>query len=338
MSKMDTLSSVQLGLVPTHLKFVGGLVPDEQGRLPRAEQGNILVVDNLQRLQQMSAMPIDCVQIPFFAGANESDVSDLVSGLQRLNLEVSFILMVGGADPMNPADEDQVVHQLIQGLKAADQFGIRAVGSTSIEQWMQPNSSPREEEAFEKAIEQNIVVHLRAIEEANVHRLESWHIEFLRQGEFQTFTNIGKCWQFVQAINNRLGKNFFKVLVDAAHCGDSDLSIPENIALIQTIAKAGALGFFHASAKTTRGCLSTDDGWIGALLTACASTGSLKTVFVEIFHHQDPALEGLRKIDARHGIDTSLGRTYDQMVVDALEEVGRRLNNLYLRGRLTGKV
>ena len=61
-------------------------------------------------------------------------------------------------------------------------------------------------------------------------------------------------------------------MVDAAHCGDSELTIPENEETIQEISDAGALGIFHASAKTTRGCLSTDDGWIGALLSACART------------------------------------------------------------------
>ena len=28
-------TNVELGVVPTHIKFVGGLVPDGEGRLPR---------------------------------------------------------------------------------------------------------------------------------------------------------------------------------------------------------------------------------------------------------------------------------------------------------------
>ncbi len=179
---------------------------------------------------------------------------------------------------------------------------------------------------------QNVKVHTRAVNEADVENIPAWHIEFLRRGEFQTFTDIGRCWKFVSAANQALGKNFFKVLVDAAHCGDSELSIPENIELIDEIASAGSLGMFHASAKTTRGCLSTDDGWIGALLAACAQTGSLETVFVEVFHHEDPALEGLRHLDPRHGVDTRDGRSYDQLLLDGLADVGRRLNNLVARG------
>ena len=30
---------IQLGVVPTHLRFVGGLVPDAEGKFPRNEAG-----------------------------------------------------------------------------------------------------------------------------------------------------------------------------------------------------------------------------------------------------------------------------------------------------------
>ncbi|NIP94310.1 MAG: hypothetical protein GWN79_09845, partial [Actinobacteria bacterium] len=96
----------------------------------------------------------------------------------------------------------------------------------------------------------------------------------------------------------------------------------------------GELGCFHASAKTTRGCLTTDDGWIGSLLTAAARTGTLQHVFVELFRHDDPALEGLRNLDPGHGIDTTDGRTYNQAVADGLADTAHRLNNLKARGIL----
>jgi len=337
MTSMQTLSNVKLGLVPTHLKFIGGLVPDEQGKFPRNPQGQILMVDNLQRIRQACSMPFDSVQIPYFAGTPAAEVDELVAGLRQLGLEVYFILMVGGADPMNPDDTDRVVEILVEGLRTADRLKINTVASTSIEEWMQPGAVSKEGEELEAAIKQNVKVHLKALHQSEAQGINSWHIEFLRWGEFQTFTNIARCWRFVSATNQVLGDNFFKVLVDAAHCGDSGLNFSENEDLIQRIAKAGELGMFHASAKTTRGCLSSDDGWVPALLTACASTGCLQSVFVEVFHHEDPALEGLRQLDPRHGIDTRLGRTYDQLVVDGLDDVGRRLNNLAQRGILPGK-
>ena len=147
-------------------------------------------------------------------------------------------------------------------------------------------------------------------------------------------TDIRKAWTVTKAANEAIGQPFFKVLVDAAHCGDSDLSMEENAAVIEEMGREDGFSMFHASAKTTRGCLSTDDGWVGNLLTACAATGKLEIVLVERFHHEDPALAGLREADPRHGIDTTDGRTYTEAVCDGLESVARRLNNLVNRGIL----
>lgn len=190
---------------------------------------------------------------------------------------------------------------------------------------------------FDVAVAQNVKVHLRAAKESGLleSSITSWHIEFLRPIEFKTFTNVDKAWKFVKAANDALGRNFFKLLVDAAHCGDSGLTIPEHEALIAEIAAAGHFGIFHASAKTTRGCLSTDDGWIAATMAAAAKAGALKTVFVEMFHHEDEALASLRAAVPGHGVNTLDGRTYTQAVIDGLVDVTRRLNNLQARGMLS---
>jgi len=329
-------TKVELGVVPTHLKFVGGLVPDERGRLPRIDGGCLLVVAEMAAMEATSPVRIQSAQIPVFPGMDPGDTEEAVTGLRALGVEVHLIMMVGGADPMNPADEDAVVEMLVAGIEVAKKFGITQVASTSIEEWMQPGASPKTGADFEAAVAQNVAVHCRAVRESGA--LEScvkhWHIEFLRGGEFQTFTDLAKCWEFVKAANAELGTKFFKIMVDAAHCGDSGLSIPENQDLIARIAESDEMGMFHASAKTTRGCLSTDDGWIGALLAAAARTGKLEYVFVELFHHEDPALEGLRKLDPGHGIDTTDGRSYRETVLDGVEWVARRLNNLVVRGIL----
>lgn len=333
---IDKKYAVELGVVPTHLKFVGGLVPDEAGRLPRSEGGTICAVENLQSLMAASPVPLDCVQVPCFPGLHAGDVEEMVAGFRKLNLEVHFILMVGGVDPMDPADEDASVAMLVEGLQLAATHGVRDVSSTSVEAWMQAGAKRKEGAEFEAAVAQNVRVHTRAVREGLTpdSSVQGWHIEFLRAGEFQTFTDMGRIWQFVAAANRELGTPFFKVLVDAAHCGNSGLTIPENAELIAEIAAADAMGIFHASAPTTRGCLSTDDGWIGALLAAAARTGKLKTAFVEVFHHEDAALEGLRQLDSGHGIDTTDSRHYDEVVVDGIRDVARRLNNLVARGIL----
>ena len=338
MAEQITLkANVELGVVPTHIKFVGGLVPDDNGRLPRAEDGNLIVFNEMARLIELSPVKIASAQITVFPGVDEGDTEDMITGLRSLGLAVHLMLMVGGADPMNPDDEDKVVEMLKAGLEVAKKYGIEQVASTSIEEWMQEGAIPKTEEDFAAAVAQDAKVHIRAVQESGALEagIKHWHIEFLRGGEFQTFTDVAKCWEVIKAANEGLGQKFFRVMVDAAHCGDSDLSIPENEALITKIAESGEFSMFHASAKTTRGCLSTDDGWIGALLGAAARSGKLEFVFVELFHHEDPALEALRQLDSGHGLDTTDGRSYSQAVVDGLVDVARRLNNLVTRGHLS---
>lgn len=326
---------VQLGAVATHFRFIGGIVPDENGKFPRDPDGVLRILSEMRALCAISPVKMDIVQISYFASSDPTEVSEMVNGLKDLDLEVQFVIMVGGANPMNPADEDAVIAQLVPSIKSAIQHGVRHVSSTSIEEWMN-SDEPRVGEAFEAAITQNVKLHLRAYQEAEIEGscIENWHIEFLRPGEFKTFTNLDRGWSFVKAANKALGKPFFKLLVDAAHCGDSGLTIAENQALITKICEAGDFGIFHASAKTTRGCLSTDDGWIGALLTSAAKAGGLKHVFVEMFDHSDPTLEPLRNLEPGHGVDTRDGRTYTQVMADGLGDIARRLNNLKARGLL----
>lgn len=336
-AKIALKPHVQLGVVPTHLKFVGGIVPDEHGKFPRDADGVLRVVSGMKTLCGMSPVKMSIIQIPFFASADAAEVAEMIAGLKALDLEVHYIIMVGGANPMNPADEDAVVAQLVTSIRSAISHGVRHVSSTSIEEWMNATEVRRDGAEFEAAIAQNVKLHLRVYEEAGIAGscVENWHIEFLRPGEFKTFTSLERAWQFVSAANVALGKKLFKLLVDASHCGDSGLSIAENEDLITRIAAAGELGVFHASAKTTRGCLSTDDGWISALLTAAAKTGELRHVFVEVFDHTDPALELLRQLEPGHGIDTRDGRSYAEVTADGLGDIARRLNNLAARGFLT---
>jgi len=334
-SAITLIPNVQLGVVPTHLKFVGGLVPNESGCLPRKPDGEIVIVAGMRELLEKSPVAFSCVQVSLFPGTRPEELDLLVQGLKLLGLEVDFVLMVGGVNPMNPADEDAVIAQLLPNLKSAVRHGARHVSSTSIEEWMS-REPPREGAQYEAAIEQNAKLHCRAYEQAGLEgtSVQSWNIEFLRPGEFKTFTSLQRGWECIQRMNEKLGKPFFKILVDAAHCGDSGVSLAENEALVAKIAAAGELGIFHASAKTTRGCLSSDDGWTGAMLTAMAKTGSLRHVYLEMFDHRDEALAPLRALEPGHGIDTTDGRSYTDVMTDGLIDVARRLNNLAARGIL----
>ena len=328
---IDNKTKVAVGVVPTHLKFVGTLVPDENGKLPRTRSGILKIVSGMRAICKSSPVKLKCVQVPLFPGADTKDLQDLFKGMKALKLEVHLIMMVGGANPINPKDEDAVAEMLCAGLEVAKKYRVKHVSSTSYEEWL--SGKPLKGKAYANAVQQVVKLHARCYKEAALDKspVQAWHLEFLRGVEFQNFTNAAKAAEVVKAINKKIRKKFFKVMIDAAHCGDSDLSISENEAVIKDLAKADALGIFHASAKTTRGCLSTDDGWISALLTACAETGKLEHVFIELFHHEDAALEPLRKLVKGHGVDTTDGRTYDRTVVDGIIDVTRRLNNLKAR-------
>ena len=328
---IDNKTKVAVGVVPTHLKFVGSLVPDENGKLPRTRSGILKVVSGMRAICKSSPVKLKCVQVPLFPGADSKDLQDLFKGMKALKLEVHLIMMVGGANPINPKDEDAVVEMLCSGLAVTKKYRVKHVSSTSYEEWL--SGKPLKGKAYANAVQKVVKLHARCYKEAGLDKspVQAWHLEFLRGVEFQNFTNAAKAAEVVKAINKKIRKKFFKVMIDAAHCGDSDLSITENEAVIKDLAKADALGIFHASAKTTRGCLSTDDGWISALLTACAETGKLEHVFIELFHHEDAALEPLRKLVKGHGVDTTDGRTYDRTVVDGIIDVTRRLNNLKAR-------
>ena len=335
---IELRADVEIGVCPTHVKFVGGLVPGDDSKLPRDSNGELFAIAEMRTLIERSPVAIDSVQISQFNGTDADDLAEMYQGLQGLGLIVKIILMVGGANPMDPSDEDAVVAQLVEGVNTAKKFGVTEVGSTSLEEWL--SGAPRKEGAeFEAAVEQVIKVHKRVYDEAEIEAsdLKVWQFEFIRGTEFTTFTDLGRVWKVAKGLNDILGNKFFKLLVDAAHCGDSSLSIPENEALIAQIAESGEFGMFHASAPTTRGCLSTDDGWIGALLTASAKTGKLTEVIVEVFHHEDDALAALRDAVAGHGTNTLDGRTYTDVVIDGLENVSRRINNLVARGVLPEK-
>ena len=329
---------IEFGTLPTYAKFVGTLIPDEDGLFPRTESGEFVVVDAVRRVMERSAVALDAVQVPAFGGGKAEEWDMMIRDLKALGVAVDLVMMVGGVDPMDPADEDGVVEQLLAVLEVAKRNGVKHVASTSIEQWMQPGATPKTGGDFDAAVAQNIKLHLRVFEEAGLADscVEAWHVEFLRPGEFQTFTDLGKLWVFVKAINEQLGKPYFRCMIDAAHCGDSPLGIEENESLIAEVAAGGGLGVMHASAPTTRGCLSTDDGWVAAILAAAAKTGKMERVFVEMFHHDDEALEALRALDPGHGVDTTDGRDYVQVVADGLENVARILNNYVARGIISG--
>ena len=238
----------------------------------------------------------------------------LLGKLIEMGLETQLVMMVGGVNPMDPADEDEALAQLLVNLNAAKRNGVIQVNSTSVETWME-GAPPKDDEEFHARVAQNIKLHYRAYEEAGLADscIENWNIEFLRPGEFANFTSLEKIRPVISGLNEKVGSPFFKVLIDAAHCGDSGLTIPENEKLIAELG-SGRSGSFHCSVPT-RVARRTMVG--GSVAHCQCQNWSVEERFVELFRHNDPALP-LRKLEPGHGIDTTLGRTYTEVTVDGL--------------------
>jgi hypothetical protein len=112
-------SKVEIGVVPTHLMFVGALAPDESGKLPRTNSGDLKIVSGMRLLCRTSPVKLNNVQVTLFPGTDAKDLDDMFKGLRALKLQVHLIMMVGGANPLNPKDEDAVVEMLNSGLAVA---------------------------------------------------------------------------------------------------------------------------------------------------------------------------------------------------------------------------
>ena len=98
MSTITLKPNLELGVVPTHIKFVGGLVPDANGKLPRGEDGRLLSVAELARLRQVSPVKITSAQVPVFPGMDPTDVEDLFGGIKAIGMKPHMIMMVAGSE------------------------------------------------------------------------------------------------------------------------------------------------------------------------------------------------------------------------------------------------
>ena len=328
-SEIINHSSVKIGFVPSHIGLAKSHLPDENGRLSRNVDGDLDLLAGIAETVALSQVKIDTVQVMTFTGVVTEDFDELLEGICGLGVEPQIILMIGGVDPMDPVDEDACVIHLLEGVGLAKRHKLRHIASTSAEGWMS-SPAPKDNAEYLARVDQVIQVHSRVYKEAELENssIESWSLEFLRPGEMNTFTSIPKIQPVVSGLNEIVGGSFFKILIDAAHCGDGELSIGANELLIAESASRGEFNVFHASVPTTRGCHASDRGWVAPLLKVAVDAGRLEYVFIEVFQHSDPILEALREYDPRHGVDTSEGRGYIDVVCDNLGYLANQLNSL----------
>lgn len=319
---------IELGFVATHAGFVDSLLPNQTGHLPRTPADQLVIIDSIKEVLTLSKTPIHSVQISIFGGTHEEDLARLDQEVADLDLKFHPVLMLDGVNPIDPADENATVDQLLELITFAKSAKVTTLASTSLERWMTPLTSRRNGPALDEAIAQVAKIHSQVYQKADLQdsTITSWDLEFLRPAEFATFSDLSRLWLLVQACNSQISQNFFRCLIDTAHCADSGLPLPDQKSLIQDIASKDGLGMMHASCPTTRGCLTNDQSWIAPLLETAHATGKLTQVLVEIFHHQDPTLQPLRDAVPGHGTDTTQGKSYPQLVADGLAKVSQILS------------
>ena len=77
-------SKVKIGVVPTHLMFVGALAPDESGKLPRTRSGDLKIVSGMRLLCRTSPVKLNTVQVTLFPGTDAKDLQEMFKGLKAL--------------------------------------------------------------------------------------------------------------------------------------------------------------------------------------------------------------------------------------------------------------
>ena len=100
MAEIINKTDIELGVVATHSGWVGGIVPDEDGKAPRTSDGELVVLAEMKKLQKLSRAKLDGVQIPVIPGTRSEDFNEICDGMKGLGLKLYFVLMVGGATPM----------------------------------------------------------------------------------------------------------------------------------------------------------------------------------------------------------------------------------------------
>ena len=107
--KSKNKSKVKIGVVPTHLMFVGALAPDESGKLPCTRSGDLKIVSGMLLLVAPSPVKLNTVQVTLFPGTNAKDLQDMFKGLKSLKLEVHLIMMVGVQTLSTPRTKTQLL-------------------------------------------------------------------------------------------------------------------------------------------------------------------------------------------------------------------------------------
>ena len=77
--------------------------------MPRHPDGRLKLLAALDALNQDSPLELSVIPTFVFSGTREDDVREMLVGIKEMGLIPEVIIMVNGANPMLPGEEDQFV-------------------------------------------------------------------------------------------------------------------------------------------------------------------------------------------------------------------------------------
>lgn len=334
---MENTSSIDLGVVPTHLGF-STFIPNDHGELPRTD-GELNVVKGMREIMQMTITPVTLVQMPYFPGTKREDIDEAIIELKKMGLKPHLILMTNPEnDPTNPDHENAVFETLSSAIEVVKAHDIQTIALTAIEVWM--SGIEKNGADLEAAREQVVKLYARLYrEKIKGTGIKYCDIEPLRKGEMSTF-GIKSTVDLVRMINDRLNeenpefeKAFYRVLIDSAHVGDSGLAKEEIRDIITDLASTGELGDGHYSAPTSRGSEGDDlDGWMRDTTVANVKAG-VHRLFAEVFRHDDRIIAPhMSKLNPPFGRDTTAGLDYTKVTAQNFNNLAMLVLNMASKG------
>ena len=328
MKKIKNQSSVKLGVVMVHRGF----------NAHKMNGNRFDYVVGLDWLIKHSPVEISAVQVPLFPdhlreGKGLAKTKRLFKELRKRVRYVVPVLMLT-TNPLDPKNKSEAIETLRNGLVQSGELGSEVCAATSFEAWLDGTINgikPLKGKKLRKAIDLLVDIHVSAIhaayqERCGVQRLD---MEYLRPGEFITFTNMRIALRVIGEINRKLQCGFIcRLLDDTAHAKDSGLSMKDQnkVRGICSCSDNHHIGTCHASEPTTRGALGSGGSAVVQGIRSMYRHGNPRTLMVEIFDCEGEETAPMRQYIKGYGKKTY--RDINVAVVEGLILVQNTLNQL----------
>lgn len=332
MKTVRNKSKVKFGVVMVHRGF------DAHKLTPSGKFDYVFALD---WLIDHSPVKISTVQVPLFPdhlckGKGLGTTKKLFRELRKRVKNVVAVLMLT-TNPLDPANKAVAIETLRNGLIQAGKLGVRTCSATSFEAWLNGTVNglkPLKGKKLTQAIDLLVDIHVQAIKDALADgcKVRYLDMEYLRPGEFTTFTNMNIALRVIHRINEKLQMGFCRLLDDTAHAEDSGLPLGAQDRVRNNAGFYDEHGTCHASEPTTRGAIGVSSSAVVDGIRSMAMHGELRDLLVEIFDCAGEETAPMRKYIKGYGRKTY--GNINEAMVEALILVQKTINGLVKEGVL----